>query len=246
MVSLSPSAIFCGPKAHPRWGMTLTLDLGLPDATLAISRENRLPRASVVVTMAARELMRLSKAQEKLDTILVTGTSADPTSHPDFKEITENLRELRNKWYPKAKLCLSCQDPHLDDAGVRIGVAAYDWPVMRLESGNAKTYSKLTGRKSTQLGKIVEQLSSLERVIIRAEFVRGAVDNSTDSEVKSWIKRLQDVRPKEIQISSPNPRSSTKGGPRGISKSRLQEIVDMVSDQVGATVLVVETGEAQA
>ena len=246
MVSLTPSSIFTGPKAHPRWGQTLTLDLGLPDSTLAISRDNRLPRASAVVTMAARELMRLSKAAERVDTILVTGTAADPTSHPDFKEITENLRELRNKWFSKAKLCLSCQDPQLDDAGVRIGVAAYDWPVMRLESGTARTYSKLTGRKSTQLGKIVEQLSSLERVIIRAEFVRGSVDNSTDTEVKNWIKRLQDVRPKEIQISSPNPRSSTKGGARGVTKSRLQQIVDMVADQVGAKVLVVDTGEADA
>lgn len=246
MLSLSPSSIFSGPKPNARWGHTLTLDLGARDSTLAISRENRLPRASVVITMAARELMRLSREGEKVETILVVGSQADPTSHPDFKEITDSLRELRNKWFSKAKLCLLCDDPHLDSPGVRIGVAAYDWPMVRLESGTARTYSKLTGRKSSQLGKIIEQLASLDRLIIRAEFVRGEVDNSTDTEVRGWIKHLQDVRPNEIQVWSASPRSAGKGGARGIPKTRLQEIVDLVSDKVGATVLVLDPPDAQA
>jgi wyosine [tRNA(Phe)-imidazoG37] synthetase (radical SAM superfamily) len=246
MLSLSPSSIFTGPRPLPRWGQTLTLDLGAPDSTLAISRENRLPRSSVVITLAARELMRLSKAGDKVETVLVIGSQADPTSHPAFKEITESLRELRNKWFPKAKLALLCDDPHLDTPGVRLGVAAYDFPVVRLECGNARTFNKLTGRKSTQLGKIVEQLASIDRVIVRTEFMRGEVDNSTDSEVKGWIKRLQDVRPTEIQIWSANPRGSAKDGSRGIPKSRLQQIVDEVTEKVGSTVVLLDAAEVQA
>lgn len=246
MSFLSPATIITGPKRSPRYGQCLTIDLGLPDSTLAISRDNRLPRAAAVVTMAARELMRLSKGGEKVETVLVLGSHADPTGHPDFREITENLRELRNKWFSRAKLCLLSNDPQLENAGVRVGVGAYDLPVLRFESGTAKTYSKLTGRKSTQLVKVVEQLCSLDRVIIRAEFVRGEVDNSTESEVRGWIKRLQNVRPSEILISTPDPRSRGKNLPRGIPKTRLQQIIDEVIDKVGATVTILEPADALA
>jgi len=102
MTALDPKALLSGPSPTEPWGRTLRLDLGALDATLAISRDNRLPRASVVVTLAAQELMRLSKAGEKVQTILVVGSEVDPTRHPGFREISENLRALRTKWFPRA------------------------------------------------------------------------------------------------------------------------------------------------
>jgi hypothetical protein len=242
MSALSPSTIMTGPRRHARWGQVLTLDLGVPDRTLAISRENRLPRAAAVVTMAARELMRLSKGGEKVETILVMGSEVDPTRHPEFREITENLRELRNKHFPRAKLTLLSTAPCLDTAGVRVGVGAYDVPIVRLEGGTARTYAKLSGNKQTPLGKVVQQLSSLDRLIIRAQFVRGEVDNSTDSEVRSWIRMLQDVRPSEIQISTPDPRARGSQ-PRGIPPSRLKQIVEQLVESLGTTVTVLEPAD---
>ena len=65
-----------------------------------------LARGSVVVTSSARRLIDLSKGGEKVETIAVIGSEADPASHPDLREITENLRILRTKWFPRAKLAL--------------------------------------------------------------------------------------------------------------------------------------------
>ena len=42
-----------------------------------------------------------SKAGEKLQHIVVFG-EVDPTVHPEFRAISENLRELTNKWFPRA------------------------------------------------------------------------------------------------------------------------------------------------
>ncbi len=245
MVVLNPNSIITGPSRSPRWGRALTLDLGAPDATLAISRENRLPRPSVVVTLAARELMRLSKGGEKVDNILVVGSEVDPTHHPGFREISENLRALRNKWFPRAKLNLVSDDPRLNDAETRIALGIYDNPVVRLEYGTVKTFRKLTGHKSTVLSEIVRHLSSLEHVIVQAQFVRGEVDNSTESEVKGWIKRLRDVEPQEVLITSPPPQQR-KGRPRGISDTRLKEIAELVTEEVGASVTVLDREEAVA
>ncbi len=239
MVVLNPTSIITGPTRTPRWGRTVTIDLGGLNSSLAISRDNRLPRASVVVTLAAQELMRLSKGGDKVDTILVLGSEVDPTLHPGFREISENLRALRDKWFSRAKLNLVTDFAVLDDAEVRVALGFYNNSVVRMEYGTVKTFHALTGRKTTHLSEIVHQLSSLERVIVRANFVRGKIDNSTEAEVKGWIKRLRDVKPDEVQISSPSPRPR-KGQPQGISKTRMQEIVDQVTEEIGATITMLE------
>jgi len=245
MVVLNPETILSGPTRSRHWGQALTIDLGALNTTLAISRDNRLPRSAVVVTLAAQELMRLSKAGEKVENILVTGSEVDPTMHPGFREISENLRDLRNKWFPKAKLCLISDSPVLERTEVRAALGLYDNPVVRLEYGTAKTFQAMTGRKSTQLGEIVRHLTSLDRVIVRACFVRGAVNNSTDNEVTGWIRRLRDVRPHEIQIATPPP-TRRKGQPQGVTKARLQQIIDRVSEEVGATVTMLESMDVMA
>ncbi|MDP6408528.1 MAG: hypothetical protein QGI46_04035 [Planctomycetota bacterium] len=238
--ALSPSALLSGPETLDPWGACVRIDLGQPDSTLAISRENRLPRASVVVTMAARELMRLSKGGDKLKSILVIGSEVDPTQHPAFKEITENLRELRNKWFPRAKLCLISNDPDLERVEVRLAIGAYDRPMIRFEAGTARTFARLTGHKSTRFRQLAGHLESLDRVSIQACFVRGTVDNSTDSEIEGWLRRLQEVEPKEVLISSPNPRKRGKDLPWGIPIGRLKGIVEQIGDRIGAEVTVVD------
>ncbi|MFT7670861.1 MAG: wyosine [tRNA(Phe)-imidazoG37] synthetase (radical SAM superfamily) [Planctomycetota bacterium] len=239
MVVLNPESVITGPARSERWARALRIDLGTLNSTLAISRENRLPRSAVVVTLAAREMMRISKAGEKVDNIVVFGSEVDPTRHPGFREISENLRALRAKWFPRAKLALISNDPQLSDMDVRISLGFYDKPVIRLEHGTVKTYQKLTGHKSAQLTEIVHQLSSLEKVIIQAEFISGEVDNSTEAEVKGWIKRLRDVKPLEVFVSSPSIRPK-KGQKPGIAPKRLKEIAAMVTEEIGATVTVLD------
>ena len=239
MVVLNPKSIITGPSRTTRWGRTVTVDLGTLDSTLAISRDNRLPRAAVIVTLAAQELMRLSKAGDKVDNILVVGTDVDPTRHPGFREVTDNLRALRNKWFPRAKLNLIADDPCLADSESRITLGIYDFPVVRLEAGTAKTFQKLTGHKSTELAEIVKHLSTLERVIIQTRFVRGDTDNSTDSEVKGWLKRLKEIDPIEILMSTP-PSRKRKDLPMGITTSRFKEIVELVTEETSAKVTEVD------
>ncbi len=239
MVVLNPKSLITGPTRTERWGRTLTIDLGALDATLAISRDNRLPRAAVVVTLAAQEMMRLSKGGDKVDNILVIGSEVDPTRHPGFREISENLRALRNKWFPRAKLNLISNVPSLDNSESRITMGIYDFPVVRMEAGTAKTFQKLTGHKSTEFGEIIKHLTTLERVIIQTCFVRGDADNSTASEVKGWLKRLKEIEPVEILMSSP-PSRKRKDLPLGIPPTRLKEIVELVTEEVGTKVTEVE------
>jgi len=236
MVHLTPDSLITGPKATERWGRAVFIDIGADGTTLAVSRENRLPRASVVVTLAAQELMRLSKGGEKAEHIVVIGSDVDPTHHPDFREISDNLRELRNKWFPRGKLVLISNDPELDLPETRIALGSYDFNVMRLESGTTKTYTALTGKKSTHLGQLVKHLTTVERVVVRAEIGRGEIDNSTPTEIKNWMRKLREVEPVEIQLSTVKVRKNSGSTRRSVSKSVLDKVAEELGDEVGTTV----------
>jgi hypothetical protein len=233
--------VAAGPIRTGRLGNALGIDLGSQDLTLAVSRDNRMPRASVVVTTAARQLIRLNKAAEKLDSIVAFGSVVDPTSHPRFREVTENLRDLRNKWFPRAKLVLLAPAPHLAQVQARISVSIYDRAIVRLEGGTVKSFGALTGRKGPELTELTRALAQLENLIIEARFFRGKVDTTTENEVRGWIRRLAEIKPCEVHVLTPEKKTS-KGVLRPAPRSVVDKIAAEAGEKLGVPVGVHEDG----
>lgn len=238
MTLTTDSPLVTGPTKSERLGTVLAIDVGVQEPALAVSRDNRMPRASLVVTTAARTLIRISKAGEKFETLAVVGSECDPTLHPDFREIATNLRDLRNKWFSKAKLCLATDEPHLERPEVRLALGVFDKVLVRFEWGTAKVFSAATGRKSTELADLQTSLGNLENLVVIAQFYRGDVDNSTDAEIKAWLKRLSELSPREIHLLNPDPKGPSKAPKkwRPVPKSRLQEITAELSKKAGVPV----------
>jgi hypothetical protein len=240
VTAVTDCPIFSGPLKSDRLGATLGIDLGSMDMALAVSRENRMPRASVVVTTAARHIIRISKAGEKIESVAVYGSKADPTTHPDFREITENLRDLRNKWFGKAKLCLILDEPRLDDLLLRHVLGIYDRVYLRMEWGTAKTFAAMTGRKSSEFATYLDNLGHVEHLIVQARFLRGDIDNSTDAEVKAWIKKIGELKPREVAILNPDAKGASKKG-KSAPKSRLADIAADLTEKTGIPAAVVQS-----
>jgi hypothetical protein len=228
-----PSPIIKGPLKSDRLGATLGIDLGFEETALSVSRDNRMPRASVVITTAARNIIRLSKSGEKVESIAVFGSQTDPTLHPDFREITGNLRDLRNKWFPKAKLWLQSDDPHFDTPNTRLALGVFDRVLVRFEWGTVKVFSAMTGRKGPELTTIQTNLTHLESLVVQARFGKGeGGDNAAPAEVKAWIKRMAEIRPREIHIPGPDAKGA-KGKFKSAAKSRLTEIAAEATEKAG-------------
>jgi hypothetical protein len=227
------SPILRGPLKSERLGAALGIDFGYSESALSVSRENRMPRASVVITTAARTIIRLSKGGEKIESIAAVGSEMDPTMHPDFREITANLRDLRNKWFPKAKLWLQADDPHFDKPNVRHNLSVFDRVLVRFEWGTVKTFSAMTGKKSADITSLQTNLTHLESLVVQARFGKGeSVDNANEAEVKAWIKRMGEIRPREIHILAADAKLTHKKL-KPASKSRLAEISAEVIEKTG-------------
>lgn len=218
-----------GPEEFLGFGKSVLLE-----PVQATTRPDRYPTQAVVVTNAARRLIDLSKGGERLESVVVHG-DLDPTLHPEFPEVSVNLRELCNKWYPNASLGLYSQNPVLEDPLVRHALLAYDMVTLRFEWSTQKTYKAGTGRDGQAFRALKEALSHLDHrnLVIRANFYRGSSDNSTENEVRGWLKILADVKPSTVQLETP---ARPVDGIKGITKTRMTQIAEAVTEQLGAQV----------
>jgi len=230
MISQLQEDVVQGPLEHLQFGMCL-----LVHPTLETPRAGRFPTQAVVVTGVARRLIALSREGVKVQSVVVEGKPHDPTLHPEFHEISQNLRELMNKHFPKGKLCLLSDAPVLDRARARHALVYYDKPMLRLEAGFKKTFAALTGEDPDRFTERVENMGrlELERLVVQATFVRGAVDNSKANEVNAWIRLLADIKPASVEISTP---SKAVDKLKPITKTRITQIAELVTEKTGIPV----------
>jgi hypothetical protein len=229
MIREDSQPVITGPRKTSRLGTILVIDLTAPQANLVVERGSNVPRASVVVTTSARRIIELSKDGQKLDHIAVIGSTDDPTTHPNLREITENLRALRTKWFPRAKLCMLSSGKDLASYDLRAALGLYDKIFLDYEWGTAKTFTTMTGKKSTAFASLTKHMGSLDHLIVQAHFVRGDFDNSTPTEVQGWIRKLQELRPQEVHILTGAPDVDGKKL-KAVTKTRHKQIADQVSE----------------
>jgi hypothetical protein len=146
------------------------------------------------------------------------------------------LRDLRNKWFVKGKLHLACELPRVEAPEVRMALGIYDQVVLRFDWGTAKTFTAMTGRKSADFANLCAHLGHLENLVFQTRFVRGEVDNSTDAEVKAWVKKVGELKPREIHlVGAESKAKKLKPAP----KTRIAEIAADVTEKTGVPTRVI-------
>jgi wyosine [tRNA(Phe)-imidazoG37] synthetase (radical SAM superfamily) len=237
-------SVVYGPFKSPQLGITLGINpipgpksdcpkdcevcaTGSPDAEPIVSRPDKPPSAGVVVTGAARRIIGLSKAGEKLAALLVAGDH-EPTLHPNFLEITENLRDLRGKWFPKTPLCVAVRTPHVETRDLVHALQIYDKPLLRFSWGSARTFTAMTKGTPAEYKTLVEVGAALDRLVVDACFV---AENSTDKELSAFIRKLEELHPTEVLVGTVG--AGARGGQKPLTESRLEKIAATIGEKGG-------------
>lgn len=244
MSESSHHAIVFGPFQSPSLGSCLGINIAparrtketegsvfdkiAPDAgEPIISMRRKMPTPGVIVTSAARRIIELSKAGEKYESLVVTG-NLEPTEHPELSEVIENLRQLRDKWMGKTALCLVSRDLSPTAAHLRHVIGMFDKPIVRFEWGTAKAFASDTKRPSSDLKALVDLLTGLDKLILQASFSDAKDGNAAPAEIKNWIKKVGEIRPREVHLGSPEGKSA-----KGLPTARLEKIAAELVETTG-------------
>ncbi|MCA9000375.1 MAG: hypothetical protein KDB61_00530 [Planctomycetes bacterium] len=240
MSQTSTPVLLQGPFSSARFGKTLCIDITTPHNSLVVERGSELPRASLIVTTAARYLIDSSRNGDKLDHIMVIGTGVDPAEHPDLRNIVENLRALKDKWFARAKLALRTRTTNLDSYSLRSTLAKFNTVYIPMEWGTKKRFTAFTGCAGPDMDGLIKSMGALENLTLEAQFASGTTGNMSATDLAAWFKKIEEVSPAEVHLLGGMPRSETALKGKASTKPQRKKIQEDLLEKTGITAEIFE------
>lgn len=214
-----PSPIF-GPIHSRRLGVSLGINL-LPEDGKFCSFDciycecgfnadhhpkKALPTREEVFKALEERLIDM-KANGPVPDVLTFAGNGEPTMHPHFPEIVDDVCILRDRYFPKAKISVLSNATQIIRPAVFKALMKVDNNIQKLDTVNTEYISNVdrpSGRYDIQ--KIIECLKAFNgKVIIQTMFMKGKmngkdVSNVSDEYVLPWLKVVKDISPEKVMI----------------------------------------------
>lgn len=214
-----PSPIF-GPVHSRRLGVSLGINLLPADGKFCtfdciycecgFNRDFRphrpLPTREEVRTALENRLQDMSQHGPTPDVLTFAG-NGEPTLHPCFAEIVEDVRALRDCYFPKAKISVLSNSTQVFRPEVFEALKRVDNNILKLDTVD-EDYIRLVDRPAGHydVDRLIERLKAFEgKVIIQTMFMKGTfegkdVDNTLDRFVEPWLAAVKEIGPSQVMI----------------------------------------------
>jgi len=175
--------------------------------TPGVSSDNRLlPSRTEVYTALENKLAEMKVRGLAPDVITFAG-NGEPTLHPDFPQIVDDSIELRNRYFPEARIAVLSNSTRITNPEIKEVLLKVDQNILKLDSGFDLTVSiHNQPRVNVKVKELISNLKGFSgRLIIQTLFLRGThkgitIDNTTPDEIEAWLKALALIKPAEVMI----------------------------------------------
>lgn len=214
-----PSPIF-GPVHSRRLGVSLGINLLPADGKTCTfdcvycecgfnadhRPQQKLPTREQVAAALESKLLDMQHNGPTPDVLTFAG-NGEPTCHPYFPEIISDTLQLRDKYFPQAKVSVLSNATFTHRQAVHDALMLVDNNIQKLDTVNADYINKVdrpTG--AYDVNKIVEHLKAFNgRVVIQTMFLKGMsngvdVNNTGDEYVQPWLEAVKYIQPREVMI----------------------------------------------
>lgn len=203
-----------------------------------------LPKRERVAEQLRHKLEEMKSRGENLDVITFSG-NGEPTLHPDFPEILDDVLKLRDEFYPNAKVSVLTNSTRIFTPAVAEALKKADNNILKLDSGINETMQLIDQPSSPTftVDKVVESLKQfkdtgiIQTMILRGEHDGKKIDNTTDKEIEALIKAYKEIHPREIMIYSLD-RSTPEERLIKVGKPELEEIGKRIEKETGIKVVI--------
>ncbi len=168
-----------------------------------------IPKREFVKKKLKAKLQLMRDSGETLDSITFSG-NGEPTLHPNFHEIVHDTINLRNQYYPNAKVTVLSNATMASRPAVREALKLVDNNVLKLDSAIPHTMLAINRPGSANVlpdGLIADIAAfggkcTVQTMLLRGEFNGEHINNTTDAEVDALIEAYKQIRPQEIMLYS--------------------------------------------
>ncbi|PCJ57645.1 MAG: radical SAM protein [Planctomycetota bacterium] len=128
--------------------------------------------------------------------------NGEPTMHPDFPDIINDIREIVDCFYPDAKFVLLTNGLHLDNDKIKKCLTKIHSVNVKLDAANQKIYKKINGPISGSFDDLILQIKTLKNFNIQTMFIQGAISNIEEDHLTEWFSLIKLLAPNFVQIYS--------------------------------------------
>lgn len=168
--------------------------------------ESRPPSREEVYNALDLKLSELKKKSKSPDVITYAG-NGEPTLHPDFPGIIDDSINLRDKYFPKARIAVLSNATTISNPDIRNALLKVDQNILKFDSAFDSTIKKHNQPGvDIKVEELIENLTGFNgKVIIQTLFLRGThngkvIDNTTHAEINAWLKAIERIKPSEVMI----------------------------------------------
>ena len=192
------------------------------------------PRREEVYSALESKLSSMKEKNQPPNVITFAG-NGEPTLHPEFPAIIDDCIELRNKYFPEAKIAVLSNSTTITIPLIKEALLKVDMNILKLDSGfdlTVKVHNQ--PRVNVKLTELIENLKRFNgQLIIQTLFIRGTrngqkIDNTTPEELEVWLKAVEIIKPSEVMIYTFS-RDTPEGGElHKVPLKELNKIASMV------------------
>ena len=171
------------------------------------------PGAADVREALSEKLRQCSESHAVIDSITFSG-NGEPTLNPDFPAIVDITLELRDKYFPDAKVSVLSNATTLGRPGVLEALKRADNPIMKIDAGEDAGI-RLVNRPCCRysLGETVAALKQFGGDFILQTMFLGGPDfeSSGTGNLKKWMDIVRYLHPREVMVYTIDRETPMKG-----------------------------------
>ena len=170
-----------------------------------------LPTAEDVRKALTEKLVACHEAGTPIDSITFSG-DGEPTLNPDFPEIVDLTLELRDQYYPAAKVSVLSNATKTWRRGVFEALRKVDNPILKLDAATdaqAQLINQPLGDYHVE--DIVRDLERFEGdFVLQTMFLKGD-GFATEDWVDAWMALVRRLKPREVMVYTIDRETPMKG-----------------------------------
>lgn len=185
-----------------------------------------------VRTKLEQKLAAMKANGDRLDVITFSG-NGEPTLHPDFNGVVDDVIALRDRYYPQVKISVLSNSTMIDRPAVVEALKKVDNNILKLDSAIDRTM-RLIDRpvnRNFNVADLVERLKQfsgqciVQTMMLRGEHDGERIDNTTDEEVEALLAAYLEIRPMEVMLYSID-RATPEENLQKVPKEELETIAE--------------------
>ena len=241
-----PSPVF-GPVHSRRLGISLGINLLPADGKVCsfdciycecgFNEDHRptlpLPTREEVAAKLEEKLQQMA-AEGQLPDVLTFAGNGEPTCHPHFPEIIDDVIRLRDQYCPKAKVSVLSNSTMIHRQTVHDALMRVDNNILKLDTVDPIYINKVDHPNGTyDVEKIIDRMKAFNgHIIIQTMFMRGeirregvrregekesgvrsqeSVDNTGEEYVGPWLEAVKAIKPQQVMIYTIDRETPTQG-----------------------------------